>query len=389
MKKFFLEKMNICKIENIAFVLMFVIVLVLPLTKINYAEKSKTENRNLAKIVSFHKLKHSEFLNWTKSFENWLNDRFRGRDKVISAYKKFDYALTGRIANNRAMMGKNGWLFYIDKNDGNSLLNFQNKSRFSEAELVRIKNNIVRQKELLAAHGIDYYVLIAPDKNRIYGEYYPDYIHKVAEKSRTDLLIEYLTTEKIKVIYPVNELLQAKEKGYIYFPWDTHWNNYGAFIGYTQLMNDIKQKHPNIKSLKLDDFTVSSVKSTGGDLFNFLGFKMKDVENYNCDYLNLELKTRKWNYIKKEEARKKWGNYLFNSNPEPLNNIDVVLLRDSFTTAMVPYLSESFSNTHYFWTHNFNVVYPEILEIKPQIVAHEMVERYAPSLLIDVSKLKE
>ena len=90
MNKPIIEENQFKRYENIAFIILFMLIVIAPLTKINYAEKSKTENRNLAKIVNFHKLKHSEFLKWTKSFENWLNDRFRGRDKVISAYKKFN-----------------------------------------------------------------------------------------------------------------------------------------------------------------------------------------------------------------------------------------------------------------------------------------------------------
>lgn len=56
------------------------------------------------------------------------------------------------------------------------------------------------------------------------------------------------------------------------------------------------------------------------------------------------------------------------------------MFRDSFSDALIPYLSEIFNRSSYFWTHSF---VPEvILKEKPNIVILETVERYIYNLLI-------
>ena len=39
----------------------------------------------------------------------------------------------------------------------------------------------------------------------------------------------------------------------------SHWNQYGAFIGYTALMEEVKKHIPNIKILTEKDFNITSV----------------------------------------------------------------------------------------------------------------------------------
>lgn len=383
----FVKKIFSRKFENILFSVGVVCVLVFPLTKINHATKSVSENRNLAVLnnMTSKKCSHGNILKWTKSFESWLNDRFRGREKIINAYKKWDYTFIGKVENSRALMGENGWLFYIDKKDGNSLANYQNKTRFTDRELEKIKNNIVRQKKLLAAHGIDYYVVIAPDKNRIYGEYYPSYIHKVAEKGRAELLVEYLENDGVDVIYPRLELLNRKKDGVVYFPWDTHWNNYGAFVGYSVLMDRIMQRHSEFGKMEKTDFIVEKVRSTGGDIFNMLNMNKSDMKEYDCGYLNMKpLKPYNYKTTHINEHR-----LFYTINEKAINDSEVYMLRDSFTSAMQPYISETFKRVEYHWTHDFNGKYLDMVSKHPTIVIHELVERYTPTLLQDASVLKE
>ena len=80
-------------------------------------------------------------------------------------------------------------------------------------------------------------MLILPDKNRVYGEYYPDSIKKMAQKGRGEQTYQFLYNKgTIDVIYPLNELLAEKKKNLLYYKNDTHWNPLGAFIAYRQLI---------------------------------------------------------------------------------------------------------------------------------------------------------
>ena len=368
------------KALNITFLFIIFIILIFPLTKINKAKTSPTENRTLAKSA---KLFNNNKLNtkFGTVFEAWLSDRFRYREKLLNHYVKLNAFLLGRIENNKAFLGDNGWLFYKAEN---SINNFQNKNLFTDSELIHIKKNIQKHKTLLEKQGINYYILIAPDKNRIYGEYYYPEIKKVAPKGRAEELISFLSDDDLNIVYPLEKMLNAKCNGAIYYRLDTHWNNYGAFIGYSELMEEIKKDYPTLNILDLKDFNVKTRPEKGGDLLNMLNVPLEKLKLKDNAILVLNKKTPyKYKYLK--NAGRKG---VKTQNPKPLNNLKVFVLRDSFTTAMEPFISETFNEANFVWTHNFNSQYEAILKYKPDIVIHEMVERYAHTLLNDNPPIK-
>lgn len=350
------------------------------MTKINKAKTSPTENRTLATSA---KLFNNKKLNtkFGTDFETWLGDRFRYREKLLNHYVKLNALLLGRIENNKAFLGSDGWLFYKAEH---SINNFQNKNLFTDSQLEKIKANIITRKELLEKQGIHYYILIAPDKNRIYGEHYYPEIKKVAPKGRAEELISFLSDNDLNIVYPLTKMLDAKSDGTIYYRLDTHWNNYGAFVGYSELMNEIKADHPNFKALTLSDFNIKTRPEKGGDLLNMLNVPVAKLKMKNNSILQLHPQTPyNYKYIK-NKGRKG----VKTRNDSPLNNLRVFVLRDSFTTAMEPYISETFQESEFVWTHNFNSQYENILKYKPDIVIHEMVERYAHTLLVDTPPIK-
>lgn len=362
------------------FLLIIFLILTFPLTKINKSKTSPTENRTLANSA---KLFSNGTLNtkFGTDFEKWLSDRFRYREKLLNHYVRINAFLLGRTENNKAFLGKDGWLFYKAEN---SINNFQNKNLFQRNELIQIQQNISIRKKLLEDQGINYYILIAPDKNRIYGEHYYPEIKKVSPKGRTEELVTFLSGSDLNLVYPLKEMLEAKSKGAVYYRLDTHWNNYGAFIGYSNLMEEIKKDYPTLNILELKDFEVKTRPEKGGDLLNMLNVPLPKLKLKENSILTLHKKVPyNYKYIK-NEARKG----VRTKNNKPLNQLRIFVLRDSFTTAMEPFVSETFAEANFVWTHNFNSQYNEILKYKPDIVIHEMVERYAHTLLNDTPPIK-
>ena len=233
------------KIYKYILVTIILFILIIPLTKINNAEKSDEENRQLAK--KWELFNENRFnINFSKEFDAWINDRFRGRTKILRAYNTCDYFIMGKVDNNMAFKGEDNWLFY--KGD-ESIINFQNRKLYSDEQLTKIRDIINMRKKYLKKYGIDYYIMIVPDKNRVYGEYYPKYIHKLFDYGRGEQLVAYLKENNIDVIYPLKELTSAKEVGVVYYKYDTHWNTYGAFIGYEEMMSFLSMNYNNILKL--------------------------------------------------------------------------------------------------------------------------------------------
>lgn len=368
------------KISNICFLIIIFVILVFPLTKINKQRESTLENRILspkAELIKDGKINTK----YGTEFEAWLSDRFRYREKLLNHYVKANAFLLNRLENNKAFLGKNGWLFYKAEN---SISNFQNKNLFSKEQLIQIHKNILKRQALLQKHNINYYLLIAPDKNRIYGEHYYPEIKKVAPKGRAEELVSFLSSYNLDIVYPLKEMLEAKSQGTVYFRLDTHWNNYGAFVGYSNLMKEIKKDYPSLNVLELNDFEVKTRPEKGGDLLNMLNVPLQKLKLEDNSILVLDKKVPyNYNYLKNKGTKG-----VHTKNAKPLNNLRVFVLRDSFTTAMEPFVSETFAEANYVWTHNFNNQYKEILKFKPDIVIYEMVERYAHTLLNDTPPLK-
>ncbi|MGL5703371.1 MAG: hypothetical protein ACRCW5_09660, partial [Cetobacterium sp.] len=85
-------------------------------------------------------------------------------------------------------------------------------------------------------------------------------------------------------------------------------------------------------------------------------------------YKQFRLKNSSFIYVKNEGTK----GVITKSN-KPLK---VLVFRDSFTSAMIPYISETFGEVEYIWSHSVNAHQQKIKEYKPDIVIHEMVERY-------------
>ena len=372
---------NVHAIYAVIFLLFFISILLVPISRINHADKSILEKRNLAKwpiLIVNSKLNEK----YGTHFENWLSDRFRGRYKIISAYNKVNNLLLGRLENSKAMLGNEGFFFYKGEN---SIANYQNKNIFDEKELETIRDNILLRRKLLEKRGIKYYVMIAPDKNRVYGEKYPDYILKYHAMSRAEQLVSYLKKYGIDVVYPLHELNSGKQTGITYFRYDTHWNTFGAFIGYDSIMKMITNDIPTLRKLSIEDFDIVNMVEESGDLLPMLNLTIKDIDNINHSNLKLQKKV-KYNY---EYITNKGRNGVKTNNNNPLNHLNLCMLRDSFTSSMEPYFSESFSHSVYIWNQNFNANYEKILQANPDIVVQENVERSLPAFITNTPQIGE
>ncbi|MGL5796929.1 MAG: alginate O-acetyltransferase AlgX-related protein [Cetobacterium sp.] len=348
--------------NNIIYCLIFISIILLPILKIDKETIDKVENRNLALKSKIFKNK-SLNMSFGKESEAWLNDHFYKRRKVINFYEEINKKIIGRIENDRALIGKENWIFY--KGD-NSIQNFQNINLFSENQLSNINKSLTERKDWLEKKGIKYYTFIAPDKNKIYSEFYPTYINQVNESGKAIQLRNYLSTKKLKITYPYEELKEEKKNGLLYWKVDTHWNQHGAYIGYRELMKEIKKDFPEIYILKKEDFDIQDGVYLSGDLLGMIG--VKNTPYLTVKYKEFKIKNSSFTYIKNEGT-----NGVITKSSKPLK---VLIFRDSFTSAMTPYISETFGEVEYIWSHNLNSYQQKIKDYNPDIVIHEMVERY-------------
>lgn len=361
---------------HILFVMACGLVLLLPMTRINSGTVSQRENRKLAAAPTILVNNHFNY-DYGKQYDLWMSDHFRGREKVLDVHDNLEFFLSQKVENSQAFEGKEDWLFY---KGNNSIANYQNLNNFTDEELKTIKEKLEEKKVLCDAMGAHYYVLICPDKNKVYGEFYPSKYRKVNEIGRGEQLYRYLKEHSdVSVVYPLGALLAGKDQCDLYFRNDTHWNSVGAFIGYQELMKVIREEYPDLQPLRSDDFTRKEVK-TGGDLQKMLNLSDREYKTTALEYKNKPTYTvEKMEPSKANIQANKGSDYLIANNQEAFYRVFVV--RDSFSTALVPFLSQQFGHVEYAWTRQFFKNYSSIREKKPDIVIDEVVERLSQGLV--------
>lgn len=360
----FIKKVSI---PDVIFLIVILILFILPNTKFDKKKYEFIEKRPLAtlpKLIVDGKI-NKEF---GKQFESFYNDRFRKRSVCIDRNLAIKAFINCRKENALEIEGENKWLFY--KAD-NSVANFQNKVLFSDTELLKIKRNLDILNAWCRKNNIKLIVIIPPDKNRIYGEYYPKHIKKVNPKSRVELLREYMSeNSNIEIIYPVEQMFERKrlDDEPLYYYSDTHWTPSGAYVAYNEILKQIKHYYSNVEPVDYKKMTTK--KMTFEQRFG----------RYGDGADNLKIKDYDYEYLFFEKAN--------NYNPRKYNT-KIAVIGDSFSGELIQWLNKTFNTKNYWYNEkaelfddfSMEMWEDKILSYKPDVLIVEFVERYAYKLL--------
>ena len=354
---------------DIVFLSIFFIFLYIPMSYISKEETSPNENRVLAKYPS---LLGNEGINtrFGKKFENWFNDRFYGRRFMLSAEDKIRGFMEPHRGNKKVMVGKEGWLFY---KGGNSINNFANKSQLSLHQLEKGTEYLTAINNWCKAHNKKFYYVLVPDKHRIYGEYV-QYIQKIRpdSKSMDNQWVNYLRQHSdVNVIYLYDVLMRHKGKDLLYWKEDTHWNYYGGYIGYQEIMKAIA-KDNNIKPYKVIKW--QDEKNSPIDLSKMYSYGYRDREVKYKEPVMTD-KSSTCESIAEENVQ----NTVLCHNPH--KKLKAFILRDSFSVALIPYYAETFGTVKLVWRYDITSENLDDIAANYDIVILENVARFTPKIL--------
>lgn len=262
----------------------------------------------------------------------------------------------------KVLVGKEDWLFL--QNDTNRVVE-QNSGtlKLTENQIKKWIRTLEARVAILKNRGINYYFLIAPNKESVYPEYLPD-DYKISDDRVVYQLINASKPYNLPLYYPADIFKLYKSEYQLYPSGDTHWNGIGGFIAYEYLMNVIK-KDFTINILDWEQFEIVE-KEMFLDLSNKLTPPRTSI---------LSLGT-----IKQPRAQIIYDNRGINSGRMRVGvnkNTSLptaVIFHDSFIEIMIPFLMESFGKVYLL--HTPCVDYDLIEKINPDIVISEMVERF-------------
>lgn len=264
--------------------------------------------------------------------------------------------------HNRVVGGKNGWL-YLGDNYKNSFKNAFGNDAFTTKEEKKIISNLKEIQTFLDNKDISFYFVIAPDKNQIYSENLPFQLNK--KETKTSNLIKQINAQTSVNCFSLHKsLISKKSKVELYYKTDSHWNSYGAFIGYREIMKKINNEK-QVKVETINNYTITKNKNFNGGLSRMLfSNKLED---------SLVFKRKKEFAIKTIK-----NNFTFKHFKNPNGIGKLLIYRDSFTDNLLPFLNNTFKEVISIKGHNLD---KDLIDsFKPDVVILEKIERNLENL---------
>ena len=343
------------KLSSVLFVCAFLVICLVPFACMSFAKSDTTsENRALA---SFPSIKTEDGFNtaYLKQLGEYFDDHFAFRSYFVNADSALQAKLFKTSAVERAVIGKNGWLYYSDTLD-----NFTGQNLLSDRALNNISHNIGLLKDYVESFGAKFIFTVAPNKNTLYPENMP-YYYKKADASVLS------NAEKLKPLLIENgicyvdlfELFKSTDET-LYFERDSHWNGRGAALVYDALI-----AAAGITDKPLTDFKTVTDENYIGDLGKMVYPESTKGET-NVTYDTSESFT-----LLTEKANEE-SPWIMTENKNASSSL--LMYRDSFGNSLYPLFASAFQKAYFSKATPYNIQTHMTLYAAETVIA-EKVER--------------
>jgi lysophospholipase L1-like esterase len=297
----------------------------------------------------------------------WLT-QFHGQIKVEAL---------GVSSSDRVVLGRDSWLYTTQ---ADTLDDYRGLDPLLSGELTELAGELTRRRDRLKERGIPYVLLLCPEKQTIYPEYLPERFRRVSTRTRLDQAVDYLrsnTDLKIVDLRPV--LLQAKDFSRVFHRSDTHWNEVGAYIGAQYLVGQLRSDLPELAKQEGGMPPQRVEYLSGGDLARQLALQNRWTEEAIFPDLSTDMLTQQGapfvslsslDIIAPERIE-------IESSTGALGT--VLILRDSFGVALIPWLSPFFE--HSIYQASYGLPLELVDQDQPALVIQQLVERKLTKLI--------
>ena len=313
---------------------------------------SELENRYLAKPpkLSLENLEDGKFM---EDAEDYVNDHVIGRDFWV-ALKAWSERLSGKQENNGVYFGKEDTL--LNRLDEPSWEDIP--AQGSTPAQLGLNTSAGYVNDLVYNMDVPVYFGIIPSSSEIWSDRLPEGAPTADEKAIIDRLYDTVQTFTIDMYSALEEHKDEE----IYYRTDHHWTSLGAYYGYTALMEAM-----GMEAAPLDE----SAKVTVSDSFYGTTFSTSGVRWVAPDHIDryisgdgvkvtgypegspVESSLYVDSYLDKKD---KYSSFLGGNQPlcvietEHTDAPKVLVIRDSYSDSLAPFLTQSFSEIHLFDT---------------------------------------
>jgi hypothetical protein len=320
-----------------------------------FLKKQKIDSLQKREKSNFPSLNLNQETPFYPRLETYIADHFPGKNAYIRQSNILFKGILGAAnAKDQVLWGKKQWFFYnASVNDEKGINEAFGYRALTPLEVTKVKHNIETIQNWCKRHHIHFEVIICPNKHSIYQENLPSAYTIEKQKSQLDQLYN-----KIPFLANIKRLLMnAKNKETeLYYPQDTHWNKYGAYLAVAALQERLLKYHPYLQPFEARPYFKKPNKQM--DLANMMGLN-GFIKNRELDLFFVKKPAKKIQHL--------------------------MIVHDSFLTNMKPALQKLFVKVSPKFIFSEGLLSPQILlKEKVDVFVIELVERYKSALIGDI-----
>jgi len=191
-----------------------------------------------------------DWLAFPGRFELYFNDHFGARSRLLALDHWAKAVIFGVSPVSNVLVGKQGWLYFLGEDSKAFDRWYRGIGAFTDAQIAALRDELLRRREYLERLGIQYVVVVVPEKYSVYAEFLPDWAKPVTAATALDRIAgEMAHHPELHFIDLRGALRAAKKNARVYYKTDSHWNFAGASAGYQVLMSDLERLLPGLSAV--------------------------------------------------------------------------------------------------------------------------------------------
>lgn len=293
----------------------------------------------------------------------------------ISVKARTDVNFIDRMGAYHHIIGSDYQGFVVDELNDRTGANI-----LTEKQVESVKKRISERVSYLNDIGCELIYLIIPTPMHVYPELVPDRFPLNTGITRTQQFEKTAVEAGAVVINLYDLFVEHKNDEFkIFHKTDTHWTQYGAYLGYRELMSYVSQKWPDAAGRGQDEVEFYKKQVEIADLAEHTEMDQKLLHE-NATFMRLLFETKNNPEIFHPRTNRLTHDlcsqdHITTSSQTALNLPRAYVMRDSFGTPIYSLISDAFKSVNWksMWSYEFNK--KDISSFDPDYLIYIITER--------------
>ncbi len=333
------------------------------------------ENRTFHDSLTFD-IHHLD--SFPKYSEAYLADNFSFRTPLIQWSKQLKFRVFKVSPNpERLIIGRNGRYFIAE--DEKRI--YEGDLQFTPDNLNVFEEEWLRRQHYFDSLGVPVYFLPGPSALEIYPEDLPFSIQRKYNYNRIDQLERKFRKRLPKLLVnPIPTLVAGKKHGNMYYILDNHWTEKAGYYVSRMLLQRMKREHfPQLDLAFLNQYTWKKSRRDFGHFVALIGVAgLEEITEVRSGYVDQAAEAPDFDFTYTSEGVSEEDQQLHFVNKKAKNKLKILVIRDSFGGAILPFVKEAFAESVFiFDSWNYRLNKSILASYQPDVVLYIT---YDPSL---------